>query len=62
MKKSKISFKDKYNGLDVDARLEKLEQAIKSKCKDCCAGSKKEALMCPVKDCPLNDFTFLLKD
>ena len=62
MKKFKVTFEDKYNNLDVDARLEKLQQVIKSKCKDCCAGSKKEALICPVKDCPLHDFIFLLED
>jgi len=31
-------------------------KAIRLKCLDCCAGSRKEVRLCPVRDCPLWPF------
>jgi len=33
-------------------------KAIRLKCLDCCAGSRKEVRLCPAKDCPLWPFRF----
>lgn len=60
MKKIKVTFEDKYNNLDSNSQKDLLEKAIRSKCVECCAGSKKEALTCQIKDCPLNRFIFFL--
>jgi len=35
---------------------EDLKLAIKKKCLDCVAASKKEIILCPDKKCPLWDF------
>lgn len=62
MAKTKMNFKDKYNKLDDCSKKELLEKTIRSKCIECCAGSKKEASLCVIPTCPLSKFIFFVQD